>query len=844
MRDGSGVSAPTASVGESVPDATRTPTAPAHRASDHPGLAIDPPGGVLEREADRAAAELTRAPASSGRERRRVQTKSRKANDTMSVAAPPIVHDALATPGRPLDAATRSFMETRFGEDFGRVRVHTGGKAADSANAVDALAYTAGQDVVFAAGRYAPGTAAGDRLLAHELTHTLQQRADTCAVQRSLKFEIQTNNHVWAVKNTGDPDPRLLPRKYAPTTVGYEEGAGQERGDKPAYLSVGLKGGPARRKGYALVEAEGELTTEEVTSQAAAKKDAQFVREYRFTTQVRLRDIRDKRVRAGQLVLLREIDNAKLPSKRGKFARDTFEFRYFNADGTRLDVHLSEDGRLKDGSVKLMKVGREERRDIDEAKSAQYVETWKVTEVAGGPVDFLGKRARVERVDVVDNATDPGMRGKFNPRTWQRNYFRPADLKGTKPGPSAKPLDVHMDADGRLQAGRVTFLVRKELAAKEQTAIELQSEHLGVLEFETPKWFREWPEIKERIQEAVDMTKAFNAQRGTAAEVKDKTTLNAIAARKEKTAPLGRVVEWPGGTPHLTNLLRDKRRLLVQIADAEWFARIQASEAIPISQYESLLKEHEESWVRDIVVPGADNILRGALNVAKPKLAAVDPSLVVNLRGFLQLILTYILRGQVTPSKPSKSSFFLMSRTHFGSLYRQLLSADEKALFKAIAGSPSKPSDNPILGELETPINAWRTKAKLSHVTLTRKTLFFRTFGPAIYEWLANIPKGTDLLSGKADDLSDAMGAKFVPTKPGNKDFRRAQFEVRGTMSHGTVKRRPDGTFSQLGNDKKAGEWVSFAKAIFDAAKVRAADTPDDPRTPGVDESSKTGLKG
>jgi hypothetical protein len=85
------------------------------------------------------------------------------------------VHEALRSPGRPLDAAIRTDMESRFGHDFGRVRVHTDARAAASAGAVDALAYTVGRDVVFGPGQYQPGTAAGRRLLAHELAHTIQQ---------------------------------------------------------------------------------------------------------------------------------------------------------------------------------------------------------------------------------------------------------------------------------------------------------------------------------------------------------------------------------------------------------------------------------------------------------------------------------------------------------------------------------------------------------------------------------------------------------------------------------------------------------------------------------------------
>jgi len=66
-------------------------------------------------------------------------------------------------------------MERRIGHDFSRVRIHTGEAAAGSARAVDALAYTVGSDVVFGAGQYAPETPAGRRLIAHELTHVVQQ---------------------------------------------------------------------------------------------------------------------------------------------------------------------------------------------------------------------------------------------------------------------------------------------------------------------------------------------------------------------------------------------------------------------------------------------------------------------------------------------------------------------------------------------------------------------------------------------------------------------------------------------------------------------------------------------
>lgn len=88
---------------------------------------------------------------------------------------PSIVNEVLQSPGQPLDRATREFFEPRFGADFSSVRVHTDGKAAESARAVSAHAYTVGNDIVFNQGEYAPDTTDGRTLLAHELTHTVQQ---------------------------------------------------------------------------------------------------------------------------------------------------------------------------------------------------------------------------------------------------------------------------------------------------------------------------------------------------------------------------------------------------------------------------------------------------------------------------------------------------------------------------------------------------------------------------------------------------------------------------------------------------------------------------------------------
>ena len=93
-----------------------------------------------------------------------------------SERAAPVVQDVLRSPGQPLASETRNFMESRFGHDFGKVRIHADSKSAASALSVRADAYTVGQDVVFGDGKYSPHSTDGQRLLAHELTHVIQQQ--------------------------------------------------------------------------------------------------------------------------------------------------------------------------------------------------------------------------------------------------------------------------------------------------------------------------------------------------------------------------------------------------------------------------------------------------------------------------------------------------------------------------------------------------------------------------------------------------------------------------------------------------------------------------------------------
>lgn len=139
-------------------------------------LAIGASNDSLEREADRVAAQVLAMPTNSniGRTPPRIQRLTGQSVG-QTATAPASVDRILASSGRPLEPVLRQDMEQRFGYDFSRVRVHTGKAAEQSARDVNAYAYTAGHNVVFGEDRFSPGTNEGKRLLAHELTHVIQQ---------------------------------------------------------------------------------------------------------------------------------------------------------------------------------------------------------------------------------------------------------------------------------------------------------------------------------------------------------------------------------------------------------------------------------------------------------------------------------------------------------------------------------------------------------------------------------------------------------------------------------------------------------------------------------------------
>jgi hypothetical protein len=179
-----------------------------------------------------------------------------------------LVAETLRSPGRPLEASTRVAMEERFDHDFSRVRIHTDEAAAESARAVDATAYAIGRDVVFGAGRYAPGTQAGRTLLAHELTHVVQQGAGDARGVASVPVTAPDDasereaRHAAAIDAGG-----LAPRLTTGSTLAVVRQAG-DAGTAATYPP-----GPAARK-------VGLQDDDASVSRMISTDDPEFLRDY------------------------------------------------------------------------------------------------------------------------------------------------------------------------------------------------------------------------------------------------------------------------------------------------------------------------------------------------------------------------------------------------------------------------------------------------------------------------------------------------------------------------------------------------------------------------------------
>jgi len=155
--------------------------------------------------------ELRRQPMAEEEDEENLQAKEASSQTPTITPALQMRINSLRSGGQPLPRSIRSFMEPRFGHDFSQVRIHTDAQAAETALAVHARVYTVGRDIIFGAGEYAPETTVGKRLLAHELTHVVQQQNHEINLRNNRLGRVELRQSI------------LLQRKLALYSKGEEQ---------------------------------------------------------------------------------------------------------------------------------------------------------------------------------------------------------------------------------------------------------------------------------------------------------------------------------------------------------------------------------------------------------------------------------------------------------------------------------------------------------------------------------------------------------------------------------------------------------------------------------------------
>ncbi len=201
-----------------------------------PKLKINQPGDQYEQEADAMAEKVMRMtdkdvfqPKQSSSlpiqrkcakcEKEEDEKVHRKETNNSAPIVSNSVYQALQSPGKPLDQPTRSFMEQRFGYDFSNVRLHHDSESEESASSIQAKAYTLGNNIVFGAGQFAPENSSGKLLLAHELTHVIQQRHASLLNEKGVSRGFSSVG-------------RIIQTKESTIKVGKQEGENASKASK------------------------------------------------------------------------------------------------------------------------------------------------------------------------------------------------------------------------------------------------------------------------------------------------------------------------------------------------------------------------------------------------------------------------------------------------------------------------------------------------------------------------------------------------------------------------------------------------------------------------------------
>jgi hypothetical protein len=162
-------------------------------------------GGILQRQCGKCGQHAIAGEECGKCEKKHLSLQRQATHQSALREIPPIIREVLNSPGQNLDTATQSYMSSHFNYDFSQVKVHNSPQASASAQAVNALAYTVNRDIVFGANQYSPTTVQGRRLLAHELTHVIQQGISGGVSAESSATEAEAEANALSIVNNATP---------------------------------------------------------------------------------------------------------------------------------------------------------------------------------------------------------------------------------------------------------------------------------------------------------------------------------------------------------------------------------------------------------------------------------------------------------------------------------------------------------------------------------------------------------------------------------------------------------------------------------------------------------------
>jgi hypothetical protein len=630
--------------------------------------------------------------------------------------------------GQPLPKTVRAFFEPRFGVDFSNVRVHSSPKAIETAKAMNARAYTIGQNIVFNNDQYFPYTTKGMRLLAHELSHTIQQGTaqrklvqpgqakpvvsteDNMppTIQRAMKFEYQIKkNRLYRDDGT---NVLPLPRKYGPED----------------FLVKGKSGVRLESETHGQPEFETEWTRKWSKLSSQIDEARQMTDQMNSAPKV----TGSNGIEYRAIGTLNKSDEVKkLPlSEKIKHLGPGQGFRTKGNAWTKAQKKKNK-FRVTAEKLNFRPVPKMKIKAIFKLKRSDVVEV----------VETKGRWSKVKAKFNVGKLTGWVSNRYLEPvygwyETSKEKFYVYAEVIPNELDVRQRPGKKSITIGTLNKSDEVKILVAKSNWSKVKT-----DKLTGWVENEHIKPLRKKARLK-------------------------KARLEQYIPSGKETKPL-----WSRET-----ILQPGEKLLVEINDPSWTAYIQPSESFSLEQFESFFEQFREYSggsrpKKDIYNDVVGNVNR-IMNSYNTRLSG--------LKNLLLMVVYYIKVGgspfRSVKGKPAKFAFPLMSRTNFGSIYMSLLE-DEKILFKDMV-------ENKAHGILSI-IGVEGNRQLLIEGHAGGK-------GPRIYQWLKGITKGKDLLSAKdlaARDLaagrkpqriSAAMG-KFRVEKETGRQKGLIRFEAR-----------------------------------------------------------------